>query len=117
MQPQLLLSLPPQFFLKVRIRECLHVSHWGRPDTDYTRAMSRLELHGLQTGSKYNQHQFVELVEILAVVAVRSKAADVLAKNSPSLGIPSDIAIIWDGVSIGARSFSRHETLYLCGLT
>ena len=79
--------------------------------------MSRLELHGLQIGSTYIGQQVVELVEILAVVAVRSKAADVLAKNSPSLGIPSDIAIIWDGVSIGARIFSRHETLYLCGLT
>jgi hypothetical protein len=110
-------ELSPITALMVRIRECLHVSHWGRPDTDYTRAMSRLESHGLQLGSKYLGHQFVELVEILAVVAVRSKTADVLARNSPSLGVPSDIAIIWDGVSIGARSFSRHETLYLCGLT
>ena len=35
----------------------------------------------------------------------------------PALGIPSDLSLIFDGVSILAKQFSRHESLMLLGVT
>ena len=37
--------------------------------------------------------------------------ADRLQALSPSLGIPSDIALVWDGVSIGATHFPPRNLL------
>jgi len=99
-----------------RLREALAVSHWGHPDVDYPRAMERLEMHGLVLGSKYNSAHFVEVVELLGASVVRALTAEVLDKLLPSLGIRSDFTLVWDGVSIGARQFSRRETLYLIGV-
>ena len=101
--------------LAARIRECLAVSYRGFPDVEYQRRMHSLALAGLYLGSKYNSIKFVQLVEALAMQATRSMTADALNAILPGLGIPSDMTIMWDGVSIGASSFSRHETLLLIG--
>ena len=34
----------------------------------------------------------------------------------PSLGIPADLVLVFDGVSIGARQFSRYESMLLAGV-
>lgn len=103
--------------MKVRVREVLAVCSGGRPDVDYATAMSRLKSHGLDVGDKHLSRKFVEPVEVLATTAAMAQAAHLLGVVSPSLGIASDIALVWDGVSIGARNFSRYETLYLIGCT
>ena len=33
----------------------------------------------------------------------------------PSMGIPADLVLLFDGVSIGARMFSRYESMLLVG--
>ena len=76
----------------------------------------RMELHGLDVGDKLLSRGFVEPVELLGAIAARVEAAHKLGALSPGMGIPSDLSIIWDGVSIGARNFSRYETLYLVGV-
>ena len=78
--------------------------------------MRRMVLHGLDVGDKLLSRHFVEPVELLGATAARAEAAHKLGAPSPGLGIPSDLSIIWDGVSIGASSFSRYETLYLVGV-
>ena len=103
--------------LKIRAREALSVAHWGEPDTSYERSLERLQQHGMQLGTKYLTSHFVEPVEFLAAAAARARTADVLSRPLASLGIPSDVALVFDGVSIGSSSFSRHETLYLIGFT
>ena len=107
--------MSPLDAMKVRVREVLAVCCRGRPDSDYTRAMQRLELHGLRVGGKYSSEYFVQAVELLAATATRAQKAESLSRPSLSLGIATDISIIWDGVSIGARNFSRNETLSLIG--
>ena len=59
--------------------------------------------------------KFVAHAEMLGATAARALTAEDLKALSPSLGRPSDIALVWDGVSIGAKNFSRHESLYLIG--
>lgn len=101
--------------MSLRVREILAICHSGRPDTDYTAAMRRLGLQGIQVGSKNASRHFVEPVELLGATAAMAVAAARLHAVSPCLGIPSDLSIIWDGVSIGARNFSRYESLTLVG--
>ena len=48
--------------LKVRVREAMSVAHWGEPDTAYERQMARLQLHGLDLGTKYRSHHLVQSV-------------------------------------------------------
>lgn len=103
--------------MKVRVREILAICSAGRPDVDYVHAMRRLQLHGLDVGDKHLSRKFVEPVELLAATAAMAETTHLLGTVCPSLGIAPDIALIWDGVSIGARSFSRYETLYLIGCT
>ena len=101
--------------LEVRAREAKSVAHYGHTDLAYERAMNRLQQHGLQLGTKYLSAHFVELVEFLVAAAARARTADMLSEQLPSLGIASDVTLLFDGVSIGASQFSRHETLYLIG--
>ena len=103
--------------LKVRVREAMSVAHWGEPDTAFERQMARLQLHGLDLGTKYRSHHLVQSVERLAAVAARARTANALDRNLASLGIPSDLNLIFDGVRIGATSFSRHETLNVIGFS
>ena len=95
----------------------MSVTHWGEPDTAFERQMARLQLHGLDLGTKYRSQHLVQSVEHLAAVAARARTADALNRNLASLGIPSDVTLIFDGVSIGASSFSRHETLNVMGFS
>ena len=103
--------------LQVRVREAMTVVHWGEPDMAYKRAMARLQQHGLPLGTKYLGPSFVEPVEFLTAAAARARTAELLWRKLASLGIPSDLALIFDGLSIGSSQFSRHESLHLLGLT
>ena len=103
--------------LKVRVREALSIAHWGEPDTAFERQMARLQKHGLDLGAKYRSHHLVQSVEHLAAGAARARTADALDRDLGSLGIPSDLNLIFDGVSIGATAMSRHETLNVIGFS
>ena len=70
--------------LKVRVREAMSVAHWGEPDTAFERQMARVQLHGLDLGTKYRSHHLVQSVEHLAAVAARARTADALNRNSES---------------------------------
>ena len=78
--------------------------------------MKRLQSHGLVLGEKYRSHHFVELVETHCVAALNALTAQSLDRLVPSLGIPADLVLLFDGVSIGARQFSRYESLLLIGV-
>ncbi len=101
--------------LRVRVREALHLAYHGGHDAAYIRAIKRLQLAGVDTGTKYSHHSLVEQVEFLGVVAAQAMQARSLQCVLPALGIVSDITLVWDGVSIGQTSFSRHEQLCLIG--
>ena len=70
-----------------------------------------MQMAGVALGSKYDHHSFLQLVEHCAALCCRQLAAEALGAEIPSLGIPSDLSLIWDGVSIGGTMWSRGETL------
>ena len=73
--------------LKVRVREALSIAHWGEPYTAFERQMARLQLHGLDLGTKYRSHHLVQIVEHLAAVAARARTKDALIRNLDSVGV------------------------------
>jgi hypothetical protein len=71
---------------------------------------------GMQLGVKYNDHKFLEMVEHCGVVCARCLLVDAIGAFLPSLGIPSDIILVWNGVALGGSMFSRAETLCVIGI-
>jgi len=59
---------------------------------------------------------FVERTEGHWVTALRTFIAQSLERLVPSMGIPADLVIVYDGVSIGARMFSQNESMMLIGV-
>ena len=78
--------------------------------------MQRLQSHGLVLGEKHRSHHFVGVVERQCVAALNALTAQSMNQLVPSLGIPADLVLLFDGVSIGARQFSRYESLLLVGV-
>ena len=101
----------PLVSMKSRVREALAVCYYGRPDTEHAAAMRRIALHGVDIGVHNLSAKCVARVEVLGATAARVIVADRLQALSPSLGIPSDIALVWDGVSIGATHFPPRNLL------
>ena len=58
----------------------------------------------------------MKVVERHCVAALNALTAQSMKQLVPSLGIPADLVLVFDGVSIGARQFSRYESLLLVGL-
>ena len=87
----------------------------GGTAKEYRDAVRRAALAGVPIGTKYNHHSFVDLVEHLAVVCCRDLLGDKLCHPLRGLGIPSDLALVWDGVSIGGSMRSRQETFCVLG--
>jgi hypothetical protein len=89
----------------------------GQPDINFVRTIARYRLAGVDVGHKYHSEQFAVSTENLARNAVSALTKDELERPLAALGIPSDVSIVFDGVSIGATQFSHHETLLLIGAT
>ena len=101
--------------MMILVRESLAHAVRGKSDLDFIRSLARYKLAGISIGVKYHSRHFASSVEHVAGFAVSTLTRDELATPLPALGIPSDVALVFDGVSIGATSFSRHETLMLIG--
>ena len=102
-----------QQILELLSREALAAAFEGHSDLAYKRSISRYRIAHVPVGDKYHSREFVKLVEELAMQLVRSCTADMLRTPMQGLGIPTDFALIWDGVSIGSRNFARNETLLM----
>ncbi len=101
----------PQHTLRILTRTALATGYHGRSHVDYVRDCMRLHLAGADIGQKYHSKEFAQIVERLGAECIQALDAEDIHGHLPALGIPSDLAIAWDGVSLGASSFSRHETL------
>ena len=100
----------------ILLREALSGAVQGLADSAYIRGLARLKLAGADVGSKYHSRQFVRSAEYLAGQAIMVLTRESLDRHLPALAIPSDMALIFDGVSIGASSFATHETLLVIGV-
>ena len=69
-----------------------------------------MQTAGLQLGKRYDHHSFMEEVEHKAFLAEQAILAKSFDEKLPSLGIPSDIMLTWDGVSIGESTACKAIT-------
>ena len=69
----------------------------------------------MKLGTLVRSRKLVKVVEALGMQAARAMTGHALESTLPGIGIVSDITLMWDGVSIGATSFSRYETLCVTG--
>ena len=102
--------------MTVRVREAVHVCANGGTTADYANAIHRMQMAGLELGTKYDHHSFLELVEHLAAICCRCLTAREIEEVIPAMDIRSDLSLTWDGVSIGGSMWSRAETLCIIGL-
>ena len=105
-----------QLAMTVRVREAVHVCANGGTTADYANAIHRMQMAGLELGTKYDHHSFLELVEHLAAICCRCLTAREIEEVIPAMDIRSDLSLTWDGVSIGGSMWSRAETLCIIGL-
>jgi len=101
--------------MTILTRESLANAVQGHTDGAYVRAVLRLALAHCPVGDKYKSREFAATVEHLTMQSVRYNAIKTLKQALPGLRIPSDWSAVFDGVSIGASSFSRYETVVLTG--
>ena len=99
------------------MREIVNSAYYGRGDVDYVRALRRLSLANIDVGDKYHSRAFAVSVESFVTAGVQRLTNASLEDKGSGLGVRSDVAIMYDGVSIGSTHFSTHETLLLIGLT
>lgn len=86
--------------------------------SEFLRWVSRFEAEGVSVGQKYHTRAFYQDVEFLAARAVREMDSADAALSLPGLGIPSDFAVLLDGVPVGGtRSFGRHGSVTVVCVT
>ena len=102
--------------LKIRVREALSVAHWGEMDVSYKPGVwSVCSCMACRWARTHLTPHCVEHLEFLATAAARAQTAVALSRLLGSLGIPSDVGLVFDGVRIGckrsppARNFVPHR--------
>ena len=104
--------------MMVLLRECSAISYNGLDDTVLIGNLARMRRAGLRFGCKYHSRDFLVLVERVLARGVQRVKAQALHAIMPGLGIPSDISVVFDGVSIGSSTvFCTQETLLPIGVT
>lgn len=86
--------------------------------SEFLRWVSRFEAEGVPVGQKYHTRAFYQDVEFLAARAVQEMDSADAALSLPGLGIPSDFAVLLDGVPVGGTScYSRHGNVTVVCVT
>ena len=100
----------PLEVMRVWVREALYTASYGLPQRTFTDALCRLALNNVDVGDKYSSREFLETVESLAAKFIELQDSHAILMRMPALGVPSPIAVVFDGVTLGGGLFSRHET-------
>ena len=95
------------------VREALFNASHGHADFDYIKSICRLQLSGLDMGSKYHSVEFAALVEYVAGVAVQMCDATEFTPMG-SHGMKSMGSIGFDVGNLGRGVFSKHEPGTYC---
>ena len=99
------------------VEEVISHAYEGGSDLELFRRLQRLEAHGIDLGDEYHSTECFQLIEYLAGQAKQLMDSENLLADLGGLGIPSRFSVIFDCVSLGSTSFSRHETLLVTGLS
>lgn len=100
--------------MMILVRTALANAAEGDSGCRYERDVARLRAHGLDVGDRFHSRHFLR--ECIHVAALTLQTLDAIDIHRPceGLGIPSDLSIVMDPVSIGG-GFPRHDTvLVMC---
>lgn len=88
----------------------------GDTARNFVRRLCCLHVEGVDVGEKYHTKHFINEVSHLACRAMQSRDALDLDAVLPGLGIPSNFAVLFDGVPIGGVSaYGRHgNAMVIC---
>ncbi|CAE7237091.1 unnamed protein product, partial [Symbiodinium sp. CCMP2592] len=103
--------------MQLLVTEVLANAAESNSDESLLRRLCRLQDHGFGVGEKLHSTQFFQLVEHLAAAYVKEVDAGDLSAPLPGIGIKSHFSLIFDIVSLGRSSFSRHESLVVTGIS
>ena len=103
--------------METLVTEVLAHACEGHSDEATKRCLARLAMHDVDIGDKYHSWQFFTLVESLASLYLQHQDATEIGTCLPGIGVPSHFSIIFDVISLGARSFARHESLIVTAIS
>ena len=102
----------PRGILLTLVRTALGARTARAPGMAYKQALARLSLEGVPIGDKYHTEEFMNDAVFLAARNVQASDATDLVAPLAGLGIPSDFAILMDGLPVGGVSlYGRHGSV------
>ena len=102
----------PRGILLTLVRTALGARTARAPGMAYKQALARLALEGVPIGDKYHTEEFMNDAVFLAARNVQASDVTDLAAPLAGLGIPSDFAILMDGLPVGGVSlYGRHGSV------
>ena len=101
----------PDASIKNIVRIALSAAVEGRSFQEYVRDVQRFQLAGADVGNKYMDYRFAR--DVVAIASLVQQQIDALDWNCPlgGLGIPSDIGVLADPVSLGLSVRAKHDVL------
>lgn len=103
--------------MKFLVSQILANAYEAGSDLQLLRQLARFQSYGIDCGDKCHSPDFFRLVEYLAAQIKLMMDAEDFDMPLPGTGIRSHFALIFDSVSLGTSSFSRHETLLVLGVS
>ena len=95
------------------VRLAISTASEGRSWQSYVRDATRYSLAGANMGQKYASRHFASEVAAMASMVIHQLDAFDFNMPLPGLGIPSDIAVLADPVSMGDSILARHDVLLI----
>ena len=99
------------------VRLCLSGASEGRSLRAFERDVTRYALAGGAIGNKNYTRKFAREVEHVGATLLRLLDAQDMQAILPGLGIPGDLAVMFDGVSLDKAMFSRHGSILMIAAT
>ncbi len=85
----------------------------GRNGQEFERDVERHALAGCVVGNKQRSRHFCREVEFIAVRVLQQMDSCDINERLPGIGIPSDVGIVMDPITLGSSGFGRHETVLM----
>jgi hypothetical protein len=94
------------------VRAALAESVSGATAAHFVKHISRLALEGVPVGDQFHTRHFVQDTQRLAAKCIAAQARIDLDMRLGGLGIPSNVAVLFDGVPVGGVTlYGRHGNL------
>ena len=97
--------------MKNIIRTAIAAAVEGQSFSAYERMLHRMRLASAHVGQRYQDRRFAARILQLAGLVLNQLDAHDWQSRLPGLGIPSDVAVLADPVSMGMQIRSKQDTL------